>query len=67
MDGDQRSVIVVKRVSTCEGVQRYYSHQIIKVEDIDGIKIAPRNEIIYFCHFDEWHIRGIFILELKKI
>lgn len=35
VDGDQRSVIVVKRVSTCEGVQRYYSHQIIKVEDID--------------------------------
>lgn len=47
MDGDQRSVIVIKRMSTCEGVSRYYAHQIIKVEDIDGKKKkAPGNKII---------------------
>lgn len=55
VDGDQRSVIVIKRMSTCEGVSRYYAHQIIKVEDIDGIKKkkAPGNKIIYFSHFEE--------------
>lgn len=35
IEGDQRSVLVIKRMSTCEGVARYYTHYIVKVQDGD--------------------------------
>lgn len=63
VDGDQRSVIVIKRMSTCEGVSRYYAHQIIKVEDIDGKKkrkhLAIKLFILVISRNVNFH--GVFI------
>lgn len=42
VDGDQQYVLVTKRMSTDEGIARYYSHRIINVLDNDGIK-TPQN------------------------
>lgn len=38
VDGDLQYVLVTKRMSTDEGIARYYSHRIINVLDNDGIK-----------------------------
>lgn len=42
VDGDQQYVLVTKRMSTDEGIARYYSHRIINVLDNNGIN-NPRN------------------------